>query len=66
MLNVPIGHFTEAAAVWCGCVLLFILVIALKRARVHQARAARAAGRASKGAALDLSGEGPAGDRPLE
>ena len=66
MLNVAIDHFTEAIAVWCGCVLLFVLVIALKRARVHRARAARAAGRASRGTPLDLSSGGPAGDRPLE
>lgn len=39
MLNAPDGHFIEATAVWVGCVVVFALVILLRRAWIQRAKA---------------------------
>jgi hypothetical protein len=65
-LNPTIVHFAEAIAVWCACLLLFVLIIALRRVWIRHAKTARAAARASNAAALDLDAERPGGEGPVE
>jgi hypothetical protein len=61
MPNVPVGHFTEATAVWAGCVLVFVLVIVLRRSWIQRAKALKMNARASTDPTLASSGERPDG-----
>ena len=61
MPNVPVGHFAEATAVWAGCVLVFVLVIALRRSWIQRAKALKMSGRTGAGPALDRGSERPDG-----
>ena len=61
MLNVPVGHFAEATVIWSGCVVLFVLVIALRRAWIERVKASRMNARLVGKEALDGGGEPPAG-----
>ena len=60
MPNVPVGHFAEATAVWAGCVLVFVLVIVLRRSWIQRAKALKMNARASTDPTLTISGERPA------
>ena len=40
-LRLPIEHFAEAIAVWIGCVLLFVLVVLLRKAWIRRAKTQR-------------------------
>ena len=53
MLNVPMGHFTEATAVWCACVVLFVLAIFGRRLWIQRAKAQKMTARAGAGVGLD-------------
>jgi hypothetical protein len=57
MPNVPVGHFTEATAVWAGCVLVFVLVIVLRRSWIQRAKALKMNARASTDPTMDRGGE---------
>ena len=52
MLNVPMGHFTEATAVWCACVVLFVLAIFGRRLWIQRAKARKMTARGGAEAAL--------------
>jgi hypothetical protein len=66
MLNVPVGHFAEATAIWCGCVLLFVLVIGLRRVWIQRAKTLKMTARSGANPALDMGGERPADGRDFE
>lgn len=53
MLNLPMGHFTEATAVWCACVVLFVLAIFGRRLWIQRAKAQKMTARADAGVALE-------------
>jgi hypothetical protein len=61
MPNVPVGHFAEATAIWAGCVLVFVLVIVLRRAWIQRAKALKMS--APPGADTTAQGRG---ERPAE
>ena len=52
MLNVPMGHFAEATAVWCACVVLFVLAIFGRRLWIQRAKAQKLTARAGAEARL--------------
>ncbi len=60
MLNVPVGHFAEATAIWAGCVVVFVLVIVLRRSWIQRAKALKMNARASTDPTPAISGERPA------
>ncbi len=57
MLNVPVGHFAEATAIWAGCVLVFVLVIVLRRSWIQRAKALKMGVRPRANTAMDRGGE---------
>jgi hypothetical protein len=57
MPNVPVGHFAEATAIWAGCVLVFVLVIVLRRSWIQRAKALKMGARPGGDTAADRGGE---------
>ena len=51
-MNVPMGHFSEATAVWCACVVLFVFAILGRRLWIQRAKAQKMTARADAGVAL--------------
>ena len=64
MLDLPVGHFLEATAVWSSCVVLFVLIVALRRVWIERAKTLRREVRSGTAGALDPGGERPTGGRP--
>ena len=59
MPNVPVGHFAEATAIWAGCILVFVLVIVLRRSWIQRAKALKMGARSGADPTLDRGGERP-------
>jgi len=57
MPNLPVGHFAEATAIWAGCVLVFVLVIVLRRSWIQRAKALKMGVRPGANTAVDRGGE---------